>query len=70
MKDFNKFVEQHKDVLFEFAEKNTKYDSAGRAVITKDDICFYEDDWDKYYEELVGSEKNLTARSLVRRVSI
>ena len=50
MKDFDKFVEQNKSALFAFAEKNTKYNSAGRAVISKDDTWFYEDNWDKDYE--------------------
>ncbi|MBR1728182.1 MAG: hypothetical protein IJ728_01460 [Selenomonadaceae bacterium] len=65
MKDFDKFVSKNKATLFSLAEKNTKYDNHGRAVITSNDPWLKEDEWDKEYEELVANERNLSAISVV-----
>ena len=65
MKDFEKFVSKNKAALFSFAEKNTKYDSKGRAVIAVGDSWRDENEWDEDYRELVASEKNSSSRSVV-----
>ena len=65
MKDFSKFAELHREALFSVAEKNTKYNKDGRAVISKDDTWFNEDEWDEHYKELVAGEKDLSSRSMV-----
>ncbi len=65
VKDFDKFVSKNKALLFSFAEKNTKYDTQGRAVITADDSWRDENEWDEAYKELVASERNSSARSVV-----
>ena len=66
MKDFDKFIALHKEKLFAVAEKNTRRNKDGRAVISKDDNWRNEDEWDNYYEELNAREENSTARSMVR----
>lgn len=48
MKNFSEFVKRNKDLLYSAAEKNTKRNSEGRAVISKDDPWFEEDEWDDY----------------------
>ena len=65
MKDFDEFVSKNKAALFSVAEKNTKRDSQGRAVITSDDPWFKEDEWDEKYKELIASDRNLSARGVV-----
>lgn len=37
--------------LFEMARKNTKYNAAGQAVISKDDEWVEETEWDSYLKE-------------------
>ena len=64
MKNFSEFVKANKDVLYSLAEKNTKYNENGDAVISRDDSWFNENVWDKDCEELVAGE-NSAARSLV-----
>lgn len=66
MKNFAEFVKANKKILYNFAEKNTKRNSNGDAVISKDDPWFYEDEWDEHYKELIEHDKNSTAGSLVR----
>ena len=41
---------------FEIAKKNTKYNSQGQAVITKDDEWRYETEWDEYAKVLHHSK--------------
>ena len=52
MKNFAEFVKANKKILYDFAEKNTKRNSNGDAVISKDDPWFYEDECDEHYKEL------------------
>lgn len=52
MKDFEKFVVEHEDLMFAAAEKNTKRNKNGDAIIEEDDPWFKEDEWDDYYMEL------------------
>ena len=65
VKDFNEFVRKNKVALFSFAEKNTEYNAEGRAVISRDDPWFDEDEWDAHYKELVANEADLSARGVV-----
>ena len=50
MKNFAEFIKAHKEKLYALAEKNTKRNANGDAVISRDDSWFYDDVWDK--EEL------------------
>lgn len=65
VKDFDKFVNKNRVVLFSFAEKNTKYKTQGHAVITADDSWRDESEWDEAYNELIASERNSSARTVV-----
>ena len=65
MKDFSKFAELHREALFAIAQKNTKYNKDGRAVISKDDSWINETEWDEHYKRLVEDEKDLSSRSMV-----
>lgn len=65
MKDFEKFAATHKGLMFSLAEKNTKRNENGDAVIEKSDPWFEEDEWDDYYEELTAGG-NFPAGSVVR----
>lgn len=69
MKDFAEFVKANREKIYARAEANTKYNSKGHAVISRDDPWFYEDEWDDYYKELVARD-NSSERSVVRRVSV
>ena len=42
---------------FEIAKKNTKYNSQGQAVITKDDEWRYETEWDEYNDEDISLDR-------------
>lgn len=66
MKNFSDFVKSNKTKLYALARENTKYNENGDAVISRDDSWFYEDVWDDDYKELVASDNNSAARSLVR----
>lgn len=47
--DFEKFLRENEEAIFKLAEQNSKYNSNGNALLTKEDI---EDDcWDDLYEE-------------------
>ena len=46
-------------------QKNTEYNSNGDAVISKKDSWFYEDEWDKYYSELIARDRDSSSRSVV-----
>ncbi len=61
-----KFLGVDKEKWREFIRKNTLKNLNGDAVISRDDPWFYEDVWDKDYKELVASESNSAAGSLVR----
>lgn len=65
MKDFEKFAAVHKGLMFSLAEKNTRRNENGDAVIEQDDPWFKEDEWDDYYKELTAGG-NFPAGSVVR----
>ena len=44
MKDFEAFFQANKDKIDALAEANTKRNSAGQTVISRDDPWFYEDE--------------------------
>lgn len=46
MKDFEALFQANKDKIDALAEANTKRNSAGQTVISRDDPWFYEDEWD------------------------
>jgi len=58
MKDFQEFIKENKTALFELAERNTKYNAEGHAVLEKDDEWRNEPEWDIYYKELVANGGN------------
>ena len=64
MKDFEAFFQANKDKIDALAEANTKRNSAGQTVISRDDPWFHEDEWDEYHEELKARDDS-AARSLV-----
>lgn len=66
MKNFGDFMKNNRTMLYAAAEKNTRRNAEGHAVITRDDPWFDENEWDEHYKELNANEKNLPARSLVR----
>ena len=49
MGNFDKFMEKHGDKLYAKAKKNTKYNTQGYAVISKDDEWVEETEWDEVY---------------------
>ena len=49
MSNFDKFMEEHGDKLYAKARKNTKYNSKGYAVISKQDEWIDETEWDEMY---------------------
>lgn len=40
------YIKEHKEELFSAARKNSKYDSEGRMVISRDDPWFHDNVWD------------------------
>lgn len=54
VKNFAEFVRANKEKIYSQAEKNTKRNAQGHTVISRDDSWFYEDEWNKYYNALVG----------------
>ncbi len=64
MKDFAEWMNKNRSRAYEHARKITKYDSAGRVVLGKDDPWRNETVWDEYGKELDKIE-NLPARSMV-----
>lgn len=46
MKNFSDFVKANKEKIYALAQKNTKYNRHGDAVISRNDSWFYEDEWD------------------------
>ena len=70
MKNFAEFVKANREKIYALAEKNTKYNEDGDAVISRDDPWFYDDVWDEDYKELIARENDSiesdsTARSVV-----
>ena len=65
MKNFAEFLKVNRSKIYEHAERNTKRNAKGEAVISRDDPWFYEDEWDAYYKELTAND-DLPARSVVR----
>lgn len=53
MGSFERFIQKNKDKLYKMAEKNTTYNSEGRAVIKKDDEWRNETEWDDLYKKLI-----------------
>lgn len=46
------FIKQNKEKIYEDAKNNTKYNSKGQAVISRDDPSFYEDEWDEHFKRI------------------
>lgn len=46
------FIRQNKDKIYETARNNTKYNTKGQAVISKDDPSFNEDVWDEHFKRM------------------
>ena len=44
------FIKQNKEKIYETARKNTKLNTEGRPVISKDDPWFCEDEWDEHFK--------------------
>ncbi len=65
MNDFSAFLKANKEKIYAHAEKNTKRNTNGDAVISRDDPWVYENEWDEYYKKLTAYD-NSPARSLVR----
>ena len=63
MKNFTEFVEANKEKLYAHAERNTKRNAQGHAVISRDDSWFYEDEWGEYYKTLTARD-NSSPRSM------
>lgn len=60
MKDFENFMRANKDKIDALAEANTKRNSAGQTVISRDDPWFNEDEWGEIYMkggDTVGREE-------------
>ena len=49
VKNFSEFIKANKAKIYAHAQSNTKYNSKGQAVISRDDPWFYEDEWDKNF---------------------
>lgn len=50
------------DRLYEIARKNTKYNSQGHAVISKDDEWIEETEWDEMFNKEVKKDENYTPK--------
>lgn len=44
---------------YKLASENTKYNSEGKAVITLDDECREEKEWDAMFNQIQMEQKNL-----------
>lgn len=44
--------EMYSEKAYELAKKNTKYNEAGRAVISNDDEWCNETEWEKLYDDI------------------
>lgn len=58
------FEKNELDLLYELAQKNTIKNKNGHTMITKDDDSYYDDIWDKAYEESLN-EGHKAARYMV-----
>lgn len=65
-KSFKNFINKNKEKIYGTARNNTKFNTQGRATISKDDPWFREDEWDAHFkrpctpsESLVQSLKEM-----------
>lgn len=65
MKNFADFLKANKEKIYEHAERNTRRNKNGDAVISREESWFDEDEWDDYYKEVIEFDDS-TARSMVR----
>lgn len=55
-KDFKEFLSKNKDLINRIAKSNTIKNDDGLTVISKDDPCREEHEWDDLYRELREKE--------------
>ena len=51
------YLEQNKEVAYDYAAKNTPCNASGRPVITKDDEWRDETEWDELFLDLQNQQK-------------
>lgn len=47
MRDFNSFMEKHRQEMYDVAYKNCKHDEEGHCLLPKDDPCMKDEAWDE-----------------------
>ena len=66
MTESKNFLNEGKKKWRDFIRQNTLRNKNGDAVISRDDPWFYDDVWDKDYEELKASDGHSATRSMAR----